>query len=271
MLDKTQTALITVNAATLVDAIKRVRHAVCEDPTRFYLGGIFAHKSDSNLRLVATDGHRLASQLVALDNACPDFAGAIISDAAIGDMLKTEITKSKYRHRDVILSVGPGRVSIAGDSGSLSTCEPIDATFPDYGRVIPAESENLATVDRQSFHAIVAGIAAFYNKATDSKFAAPVKLTFDGETLTLEASPFVLDSKRNEIRPTISATLPLLAPAKAPLAVGFNAAYLRDIAGSLQGSDLTFHLTDAGSPCRIVGDTAGHDTGALHVLMPVRL
>ena len=53
-----------------------------------------------------------------------------------------------------------------------------------------------------------------------------------------------------------------------PLEIGFNARYLLDIAGQLEGDHAMFLLADPGSPTMIrdVGDD-----GALYVLMPMRV
>jgi DNA polymerase-3 subunit beta len=50
--------------------------------------------------------------------------------------------------------------------------------------------------------------------------------------------------------------------------IGFNARYLMDITGQLDGESATFELADSGSPT-IVRD--GEDTNALYVLMPMRV
>ena len=52
------------------------------------------------------------------------------------------------------------------------------------------------------------------------------------------------------------------------LEIGFNARYLLDIAGQLEGEEARFLLADPGSPT-MVRDTG--DEGALYVLMPMRV
>ena len=54
----------------------------------------------------------------------------------------------------------------------------------------------------------------------------------------------------------------------APLEIGFNARYLLDIAGQLEGEEARFLLADAGSPTMIKD---GGDDSALYVLMPMRV
>jgi len=53
-----------------------------------------------------------------------------------------------------------------------------------------------------------------------------------------------------------------------PLEIGFNAKYLLDVAGQIEGRDATFLLDGPASPA-LVKDS--EDTGALFVLMPLRV
>jgi len=56
--------------------------------------------------------------------------------------------------------------------------------------------------------------------------------------------------------------------ASTPLEIGFNARYLLDIAGQLEGEEARFLLADPGSPTMV--KDAGDET-ALYVLMPMRV
>ena len=53
-----------------------------------------------------------------------------------------------------------------------------------------------------------------------------------------------------------------------PLDIGFNARYLLDIAGQLEGDTALFRLADPGSPT-LIQDREG--ATALYVLMPMRV
>ena len=53
-----------------------------------------------------------------------------------------------------------------------------------------------------------------------------------------------------------------------PIEIGFNARYLLDITGQIEGKEVRFLLSDAGSPT-IIEDT--EDSRTLYVLMPMRV
>jgi DNA polymerase-3 subunit beta len=90
MLDRTNepttAAEIILEAGKLNDALRRVRHAICNEETRYYLNGVYVHyvARDNAVRFVATDGHRLAAadegnaisgQLI--DGTFPDYARVV--------------------------------------------------------------------------------------------------------------------------------------------------------------------------------------------------
>jgi len=52
------------------------------------------------------------------------------------------------------------------------------------------------------------------------------------------------------------------------LEIGFNARYLLDITGQIEGKEVRFLLSDAGSPTLIED---AEDPGTLYVLMPMRV
>ena len=86
-----------------------------------------------------------------------------------------------------------------------------------------------------------------------------VKLNINGGTLVLSVNNPEGGSATEEINVGYSAD---------PLEIGFNARYLLDIAGQLEGEDARFLLADPGSPTMIKD---GEDDGALYVLMPMRV
>ena len=52
------------------------------------------------------------------------------------------------------------------------------------------------------------------------------------------------------------------------IAIGFNARYLLDVAGQIQGDEAVFEFADSGSPTRV---TDSGDGDVEYVLMPLRV
>ena len=86
-----------------------------------------------------------------------------------------------------------------------------------------------------------------------------VKLNLDGDRVTLSVNNPDSGSATEELAVGYQAEA---------LEIGFNARYLLDITGQLQGANARFLLADSGSPT-IVRDS--DDDSALYVLMPMRV
>jgi len=134
------------------------------------------------------------------------------------------------------------------------TSKLIDGTFPDYQRVIPTGNDKHLIVDREQFARAVDRVSTI-----SSERGRAVKLALNEGKLTLSVNNPDSGSATEEIEADYDAT---------PLDIGFNARYLLDITGQLDGDTALFKLADPGSPT-LVQDREG--APALYVLMPMRV
>ena len=98
----------TVPARVLRRLIDRTRFAMSTEETRYYLNGLYFHAADSDgvevLRIVATDGHRLARVEVPIPDGAAGMPGVIVPRKAVGEIYKLieelkMISKSPCRRR----------------------------------------------------------------------------------------------------------------------------------------------------------------------------
>jgi DNA polymerase-3 subunit beta len=134
------------------------------------------------------------------------------------------------------------------------TSKLIDGTFPDYARVIPQANDKVLEVSNAEFMSAVDRVSTIA-----SERGRAVKLNLTAGKLVLSVNNPEGGSATEELTVTYSA---------APLEIGFNARYLLDIAGQLEGSNAVFKLADPGSPTMV---RDGRDETALYVLMPMRV
>ncbi len=239
-------------AADLRRLIEKTRFAISTEETRYYLNGIYLHAPEDApvLRGVATDGHRLAHIEVPLPQGAAGMPGVIMPRKAALEVLK-------------LIEDGEGAVEVALSDSKIRfalgeivlTSKLIDGTFPDYQRVIPSGNDKLMEVDCKSFAAAVDRVATI-----SSEKSRAVKLTVNGSAVVLSANSPEQGSGTDEV--------PANYNGDAPLEIGFNARYLLDIAGQIDGENACFDLSDGASPT-IIRDAA--DQGALYVLMPMRV
>jgi DNA polymerase III subunit beta len=275
MLDQT-TEIITVaeidlTAGGLHDALRRVRHAMCREETRYYLNGVYMHHvgSDRALRFVATDGHRLAMADIRTPDGAETMRPVILSRAFVGDAIK-RINKRRDAFRHVRLSLGPEHADLTCWDGTVVDGPLVDGTFPDYERVIPRgePQHGTATIAREPLMRAIAGLTEFA-KASSAKWPVSPTLRFAFAAGNLTVSAVMQDSGA-ACRGSASVAVDVAASTmKQPGTVGFYGPNVLDILNSLQGQHVQFEFFDVGGPNRFVGDNA--DSSALHVIMPVRI
>lgn len=125
--------MITINKT----ALKAVSRFAAKADVRYYLVGVYVEASETETRLVATDGHTLLVHRMAAENT-HTWAGIIPLDT-VNAILKH---KSPYERKGntlpVELSECVGTEARIDYAGQAFVFKPIDGQFPDYRRVIPS-------------------------------------------------------------------------------------------------------------------------------------
>jgi DNA polymerase-3 subunit beta len=182
---------IELTAGGLHEALRRVRHAMCREETRYYLDGVYLHHVArvGALRFVATDGHRLATADIGTAEGAETIRPVILSRRFV-----VEATRGTSKRRDafkqVRLAIGADYARLSYWDGSATDGPLVDGTFPKYERVIPRgePQHGTATIGREPFMRAVAGLTEFA-KASDRKWpASPIlRFAFTADKLTLSA------------------------------------------------------------------------------------
>jgi DNA polymerase-3 subunit beta len=240
-------------AADLKRLIEKTQFAISTEETRYYLNGIFLHTIESGgslmLRAVATDGHRLARVEMPAPEGSQGMPGVIVPRKAVAEILKLiedgeEAIRLELSSAKVRLTFG----------GVVLTSKLIDGTFPDYQRVIPSGNDKNLVVERAEFAKAVDRVSTI-----SSERGRAVKLAIAEGRLTLSVNNPDSGSATEEIEVDYGSD---------PIDIGFNARYLLDITGQLDGDTALFRLADPGSPT-LIQDRDG--APALYVLMPMRV
>ena len=275
MLDRTTepvtTAEIILEAGNLNDALRRVRHAISKEETRYYLNGVYLRYAmqDNVLRFVATDGHRLAMADIHAPEDAKKLCPVILSRAFVTDAIKA-MNKTRDAFKQVRLAIGPSRISLTDWDGNVIDGALVDGTFPDYERVLPRgePQHGTATLAREPFIRAVAAVTAFA-KASGVKWqVAPIlRFAFAGGKLTVSGAIVGCGAGcRGSASVDLDVTETTMTE---PREIGFYGPQILDILNSLQGGHVRFNFFDVGGPNNFVGDRA--DSHALHVIMPVRI
>ena len=245
-----------IPAKTLAELIDRTRFAISTEETRYYLNGIFLHVSEEDkpvLKAAATDGHRLARFTLARPDGAEGMPDVIVPRKAVADLRKL-LEESLDGNVEVDLSASKIRFTLGGEGGVVLTSKLIDGTFPDYSRVIPTGNDKLLKLDPKSFYEGVDRVATIATERTRA-----VKMALDADKVTLSVTSPDNGTAAEEVPAEYRSD---------SFEIGFNANYLKDILGQIDGDTVELHLADAGAPTLIRQD---EKSPALYVLMPMRV
>jgi len=243
----------TITASECKALIDKTSFAVANDGNRYYLGGIYLHAADNQgmgvLRTVATDGHRLARVEVALPAGAAGMTGALIPRKTIGEIRR--LSEEGATH--VEISVSENKIKIVFGTAILIS-KLVDATYPDYERVIPTANDKIMEVDVNAFKKAVERVSIVSAEKTRG-----IQLSFVQGKLTLSADSQEFGAATEEVEINYAAE---------QIDIGFNSRYLLELLAQIEGETVQFIFADGSSPA-LVRDTA--DVGSLYVLMPMRV
>jgi DNA polymerase-3 subunit beta len=236
-------------AATLRQIIDKTRFAISTEETRYYLMGIFLHIADEQLKAAATDGHRLARVTVPKPDGADGMPDVIVPRKCVAELRKL----LEEVEGTVEVSMSPTKIRF-GLGSAVLTSKLIDGTFPDYNRVIPTGNDKLLKLDPKSFAQGVDRVSTIASEKTRA-----VKMTVDRDKVTLSVTSPESGTATEEIAADYGSDT---------IEIGFNARYLLDILGEIDGDTVEVHLADAAAPTLL---RENDKSQALYVLMPMRV
>jgi DNA polymerase-3 subunit beta len=243
--------LVPIPVAVLLEMIKKTSFAISTDETRYILNGVFFEPVEGGkVRMVATDGHRLA--LVEREIA-GDFklkGGVIIPRKGL-----YELRRLLDEAPDAECSLGFAENSaLFKKPGLTMVMRLIDGQFPEYQRVIPKEGDRRVQIPRIRFLEALKRIALL---SVDKSNA--VKVALSANQLRISSQNPDLGEAKDDLD---------VAYGAGDITIGFNARYLMDVLSVLDVEEVSFELGDDHSPGVL---HAPGDRSYTAVVMPMRV
>ena len=223
--------------------------AMAQQDVRYYLNGILLELSAGKIKLVATDGHRLALSEVELDTGVEEDRQLIIPRKAVLELARL-LDASDSPAKSVLI-----QNHLRVEAGALVfTTKLIDGKFPDYQRVIPVDGNKTMEVDRETLKQSMSRIAILSNE----KYRG-IRLTLSNGNLSIQANNPDQEEAEEELQVEYD---------EADMEIGFNVTYLIDVLNVLNSEKVQIRLKDSNSSA-IMSDSK--DSSSLYVVMPMRL
>jgi DNA polymerase-3 subunit beta len=182
-----ETTSFTITSSGLVTAINKTLFAVSNDDLRPAMTGVFFEMDKKGIQFVATDAHRLV-RYKRTDVSCPKTDTLIVPKKPL-NLLKTAMPDNDD---ELTISYNSNHLFVKHGTTQMS-CRLIDARFPDYKVVIPADNPYKLTVNKSDFQGALRRVSIFSNKSTNQ-----VVLNIQGSELQLAAQDVDFSFEGNE-------------------------------------------------------------------------
>ncbi len=233
--------------------INKTSHAISTDETRLYLNGIYLQMSESKLRAVAIDGHRLAlidtHEFIGENKFLND--GVIIPRKGISELKKIA---DSYPQDEVVISLDDSFMFVNARNEYYLSIRLIAREYPKYQTVIPSKTINRFIIDRNAILNAVKRVKILSNEKTNG-----VKFNIQKDELIISTNHPALGQAME--------TLPISYSGKST-EIGFNAKYLMESLSVLNETDVTFEFNNELSPVVIKAEDLPEFLG---IIMPLKL
>ncbi|MDR0442014.1 MAG: DNA polymerase III subunit beta [Treponema sp.] len=136
------TSFFDIPIKDLKEMIQQSVFAVSDDETRYFMNGVYLEKNEGQLKMVATDGRRLAFVGKDVNKKVEDFSGIIIPPKILNTIVKRSGDEGL-----ISISVSDKTIFINFASYKFSSIL-IEGMFPNYKKVIPENQDFSLTVKR---------------------------------------------------------------------------------------------------------------------------
>jgi DNA polymerase-3 subunit beta len=241
-----------MTSSALVSAINKSLFAVSNDDLRPAMTGVFFELDKKGLTCVATDAHRLV-KYKRKDVSCPK------SDTFIVPKKPLNLLKSAMPDNDdeLTLSYNSNHLFVK-HGGTELVCRLIDARFPDYKVVIPADNPYKLVLNKNDFQSALRRVSIFSNKSTNQ-----VALTISGSELQLAAQDIDFSFEGNE---RMSCQYD-----GEDLQIAFNAKFLIEMLNAAETQDIIIELSTSTKAGIIKPTEMDENEDLLMLVMPLML
>lgn len=223
--------------------------AASTEESRPVLNGVLWQVRARELRMVATNGHRLATMSAPLEAEGAPEVDLIVPPKALAHLRKLFPGDEPLR-----VARSENYLAFQGAGGRVYS-RLIEGPYPNYEQVIPRDNDKVAVAQREALFAAVRRMAVVASDQTHR-----VRLCFGGPVLRLTVQTPDLGEAEDEIAVQYEGE---------PLDIGFNASYLLEILRYIPTEEVRLTLKAPERAATL--EPVGGDGAYLCLVMPLRL
>lgn len=219
---------IQIEQLVLKDMLRLTAFSVSHEESRYVLNGVLMEISNDLIRMVATDGRRLAKIEKKLQKPIKKDIAVIIPIKAI-----QEISRNLQEEGELTFTVGTNQI-LFDINGVLIATRVIEGEFPNYDQVIPKQNKNKIKIDTQEFLASIRRA----NLLSTPDFQAIKFEVFSDKLVISKTTPDVGESRE---------VIPIQHQGE-EMIIGFNPQYLIDFLKNINDAQIDMELLGPDKP-----------------------
>lgn len=240
-----QKNVIKIDQKVFKQMLKLTSFAVSHEESRYVLNGVLMEVEEDTIRLVATDGRRLAKIEKKTNNQNKGEYSVILPTKAI-----QEINRNLGDEGELLIIISTNQV-LFDVNGVLIATRIIEGEFPNYNQVIPKTAAKKIQINTKEFLSAIRRA----NLLTTPDFQAIKIEVFNGKVVVSKTTPDVGES-REEVETEYAGE---------EMVVGFNPQFLIDFLKNIDEEFINLELLGVDKPAVIRIDSY------LYLALPMRI
>jgi len=246
------TTSFTMTSSALITAINKTLFAVSNDDLRPAMTGVYFELNKDYVQFVATDAHRLV-RYKRTDVSASKADSFIVPKKPL-NLLKAALPDNDD---EITINYNSNHLFVKHGTTQMS-CRLIDARFPDYKVVIPADNPYKMIVSKTDFQSALRRVNVFSNKSTNQ-----VVLNISGSELQLAAQDVDFSFEGNE-------RMKCQYDGE-DIAIAFNARFLIEMLNAADSDEIRLELSTPTKAGIIKPTEADDNEELLMLVMPLML
>ncbi len=241
----------TIPSNRVLKGITSTIFATSNDELRLSMTGVLFNIDFTKMHFVGTDAHKLVKYTVG--NLNTDIAKSIIVPKKGLTLVKNALSDDI----DVTISFNKSNIFFTFGQTKIA-CRLIDAKYPEYNAVIPAENPFEAIINRKDFLSSLKRIAIYANKSTNQ-----VVISLTEKSMTISAQDLDFSNEATEqLNCSFSGDA---------MTIGFNAKFLVEMLNVMDKEEIKLQLSTPARAGLLVPTEDEPGETLLMLIMPVML
>ena len=234
--------------------ISQTGFSMAAQDARHFLNGMFLETSNSNITVVATDGHRLSMSSCETTNNTDQPISCIVPRKCITEIKRILTTFKDNKENLVDFIIQDKEIIMKIDEFVVKT-KLIEGNYPDYNKVFPESLPNKLSVNKLDLKSALQRMSILSNEQ------------FKGVKLTLNKSDMILSTNNPSLEEGED-SIPCSYTGD-PLDIGFNLSYLLEVIDVISSDTIEIQLNNSDSGCLISSEDKSSRNK--YIIMPMRV